>query len=77
MRVLGPIDQISAFLVLDARKRLTLRNAIAPQFVGHNHPRHLLQARQQPSEEALRGVCIAPGLNEDVEHNAILIDGTQ
>jgi hypothetical protein len=28
-----------------------------------------------PPEEALRGVGIAPGLNEDVEHNAILIDG--
>src|SRR4051794_7303677 len=26
-------------------------------------------------EEALRGVGIAPSLNEDVEHNAILIDG--
>ena len=30
---------------------------------------------QKPPEEALRGVGVAPGLNEDVEHDAILIDG--
>jgi hypothetical protein len=33
-----------------------------------------LQTLQKPPEEALGGVGIAPGLNEDVEHNAILID---
>ena len=75
MRVLGPIVQISALSVLNAGKQLTLSDAIAPQLVGHNHPRHILQTLQQPLEEALRGVGIAPGLNEDVEHNAILIDG--
>ena len=75
MRVLGPIVQISALSVLDAGKQLTLSDAIAPQLVGHDHPRHVLQTLQKPPEEALRGVGIAPGLNEDVEHNAILIDG--
>src|SRR4051794_25828118 len=29
---------------------------------------------QQPSEEALRSGGIAPGLNQNIEHNAILID---
>src|ERR1700677_5005264 len=37
--------------------------------------RHILQTLQQPLEEALRGVAIAPRLNENVEHDAILIDG--
>jgi hypothetical protein len=76
MRVLGPIVQIPALSVFHAGKQLTLSDAIAPQFVGHNHPRHLLQALQHSSEEALRGVGITPGLNEDVEYNTILIDGT-
>jgi hypothetical protein len=62
--------------VLHAEKQLTLSDAIAPHLVGHNHPRYILQTPQKLLEEALRGVGITPGLNEDVEHNAILIDGT-
>ena len=61
--------------MLDAREQLTVSDAIASQLVGHNHPRHVLQTLQQPVEEAFRGVAIAPGLNEYVEYNAILIDG--
>src|ERR1700710_133534 len=68
--------QIPALSVLGARKHLTLGDAIAAQLVGHNHPRFILQTRQQPFEEAFRCPAIAPGLNEDIEHNAILIDGT-
>jgi hypothetical protein len=34
-----------------------------------------LQTLQQSFEEPLCSVRIAPGLNQDVEHNAILIDG--
>ena len=75
MRVLGPIVQISALSVLDAGKQLTPSDTIAPQLVSHDHSRDVLQTLQKPPEEALRGVGIAPGLNEDVEHNAILIDG--
>jgi hypothetical protein len=75
MRVLGAIIRVSALSVLHAGKQLTLSGAIAPQLVSHDHPRHILQTLQQPSEEALCGVGIAPGLNEDVEDNTILIDG--
>jgi hypothetical protein len=32
--------------MFDAGKQLTLRNTIAPQFVGHDHPRHILQNLQ-------------------------------
>jgi hypothetical protein len=38
MRVFGPIFQVSTLSALDARKPLTLSNAVAPQLVGHNHP---------------------------------------
>jgi hypothetical protein len=37
-RVFGPIIQVSALSVLDARKQLTLSNAVAPLLVDHNHP---------------------------------------
>ena len=73
MRVLGPIVQVSALLVLDAGKQLTPSDTITPQLVGHDQPRDVLQTLQKPPEEALRGVAIAPGLNEDVEHNTILM----
>ena len=38
---------------------------------------HILQTLQQSLEEPLCSVCITPGPNEDVEHNAILIDGAR
>jgi len=56
VRVLGPIIQISAFPMLDAGKQLTLRNAVASQLVGHDHPRHVLETFQQSLEEPFRGV---------------------
>ena len=54
---------------------MALCDAIAPQLIGHEHSRHILQTLQQPLEKALRGVGIAPRLNENVEHDAILVDG--
>ena len=75
MRVLGSVIQISALLMLDAREQLSLSDTIAPQLIGHDHPRFILQTLQQPFEEALRCLGIAPGLNKDIEHNSMLIDG--
>jgi hypothetical protein len=75
MRALGPIAQISALPALDAGKQLTPSDTIAPQLVGHDHSRNVLQALQKPLEEALRGVGVAPGLYQDVEYNTILING--
>src|SRR6516165_12469101 len=60
--------------MFDAGKQSTLRNTIAPQFVGHDHPRHILQTLQQSFEEPLCSVGIAPRLDKDIQHNAILID---
>jgi hypothetical protein len=38
--------------------------------------RYVLQALQQPSKEAFGRLCVPPWLNEDVEHDAVLIHGT-
>ena len=61
--------------MLNARKQTALSDAVAPQLVGHDHPWHVLQALQQPSEEALGGIGISPFLNKDIKHNAVLVDG--
>ena len=75
MRVLGSIVEVSALSVFNTGKRLTPSDAIAPQLVGHDQSRHILQTLQKPPEEALYGLGIASGLNEDVEYDPSLIDG--
>ncbi len=74
MRVLSPIVQVSALPVLNVGKQVALGDAVAAQFVGHDHPRHVLQALQQPLEELLGSFGIPPVLHEDVERDAFLVD---
>ena len=54
---------------------MTLSDPITAQLVSHDHPRFILQTLKQSLEEALRCLGIAPRLNQNVEHNAMLIDG--
>jgi hypothetical protein len=63
--------------MLDTRKQAVLSDTIASQLVSHDHSRHILHPRQQPPEEALGSISIAPVLlNKDVQHNAVLTHGT-
>src|SRR5262249_33105004 len=62
--------------MLDTRKQTTMSDAVAPQLVGHDLPRHVSRGLQQPFEVTLGGIGISPVLNKDIEHNAILVDGT-
>ena len=50
-----------------------LRRGVAFELVGHDHARHVLQAAQQLAQEPLGGPGIAPALDEDVEHMAVLV----
>jgi hypothetical protein len=59
--------------MFDLRKNLALRHAVASQLIGHDHPRHILQALQDSAKEALGGVGIPPLLHENVVYNTILI----
>jgi hypothetical protein len=42
MRILRPIVAIPALSMLDARQDLALGSSVAAQFVGDDHPRHIL-----------------------------------
>ena len=75
VRVFRTIVQISALSMFSLWKQLTLSHTVASQLVGHDHARHILKAFQQPSEETLCCFGIPPWLNEDVEHDAVLIHG--
>jgi len=75
MRVLRPVVEVTAFPVLDVGQDLALGRAVTPELVGHDHPRGILQAAEQLLDEALGGLRVAPALDEDVEHDAVLIHG--
>ena len=51
-----------------------MRHAVAAQPVGDDLPRPVREAGQQALEEALGSRGIPPILDQDVEHDAMLID---
>jgi hypothetical protein len=55
-------------------KQVALGYAVASPLIGHDHARHILEALQQPPEEAFGGFAIPPLLHKDVEHHTILIN---
>src|SRR4249920_3768723 len=57
-------------------KQLALGDAVTSQLISHDHAWRVLKTFQQAAKEALRGFGVPPWLNQDVEHNAVLIHGT-
>ena len=53
-----------------------MRCGVAPQLVGDQPPGLVSFAFQQLTEEALGGTPIATRLDEDVDHVAVLVNGT-
>src|SRR3954453_19909120 len=62
--------------MLDRRHHLTLRGAVARQLVRNHHTRHAGLALQQLPEQAFGGRLVPPLLDENVEHDPILVDGS-
>ena len=67
MRVFSTIIEVAALSMLDIGQQASLRHAIASQFVGDDHARHILQALQQTFEEPLGGFSITPLLDQNIE----------
>jgi hypothetical protein len=57
-------------------KQCALSHTVASQLIGHDHARDILKAFQQPAKETFGGVGIPSWLNENVEHDAVLVNGT-
>ncbi len=57
------------------RKDLTPRHTVTLQFIGYDHAGFVLQTLQKPLEESFGGLRIPPRLNENVEHDTILVYG--
>lgn len=60
--------------MLDRGQYLAVRHLVAAELVGDDHPRHILQALEQLTEESIGGVAISVRLDQHIEHVAVLID---
>src|SRR5215210_3342230 len=61
--------------VLDRGHDLTLRGPVAGQLVRDHHTRGPALLLEQLAAQALGGPLVAPALDQDVEHDPILVDG--
>jgi hypothetical protein len=59
--------------MFDPQKDLPPRHAVTLEFIGDDHAGFVFQTRQQPLEEPFGGRRIPSRLNENVEHDAILV----
>src|SRR5215210_4182699 len=61
--------------MLDRGHHVCLCRGVAGELVRDHHTRHAGLALQQLAKQALGGLLVAPALDENVEHEAILVDG--
>ena len=60
--------------MLDRGQHLTVGGLVARQLVGDDYPRHIVQALEGLTEKSLGGVAVSSGLDQHVEHVAVLVD---
>ena len=75
MGVLSAVVEAFVLAMLHAGHDLLVRCLVAAQLVGDQHARHILTAFEQLAEELLGGRLVAPALDQDIQHVAVLIDG--
>ena len=76
MRVLRPVVQIPMLPMSNAGHHDPFRRPVAAQFVGDDDARFASSGPQQLAKEPDRGKTVALRLHENVEDNAVLIDGS-
>src|SRR3954447_14321176 len=73
MRILCSIIQALMLSVLDRRHHLAFGCAVARQLVRDQDPRGPRLALQKLAKQALGGPLVAPALDQDVQHYAVLV----
>src|SRR5438045_9465556 len=76
MRVFGPIIEALGLRMLDPRHGLPLGRGVALQLVGDEHTRCSTLLLEELAEQAFGGLLVAPALDENIENEAVLVDGT-
>src|SRR3954465_2605554 len=74
MGVLRPVVEPLVSAVLDRSHHFRLRGAVAGQLVRDHDTRGPHLPLQQLAKQTLGGLLVAPALDQDVEHEAILVD---
>jgi len=74
MTVLGSIVQAPMLPVFNTGDYNLLSGGIAGQFVRHHYPKRYTLLLEQFPEQTLGGFLIAAVLDQDVEHDPVLID---
>ena len=76
VRDFGSIVRVRIGVVVHRRHDRPQRSAVTLQFVGDNAKRNLALSLQELDKEAFRCATVTPGLDEDVDHVAVLIHCT-
>src|ERR1700751_1812012 len=62
--------------MLDPRHGLPLGRGVALQLVGDEHTRGSTLLLEELAEQPFGGLRVAPALDENIENEAVLVDGT-
>ena len=76
MGVFGPVIETLVLAMLDPGHDLPLSRGAALELVGDEHTRGSTLFLEELSEQAFGGLLVAPALNQDIENEAMLVDGT-
>jgi hypothetical protein len=76
MGILCSIVEISALPMSDSWQDYSLGCTVATELVGNDHARVALGSPQQFAKEAHSSEAVALRLHQNVNHGAVLIDGT-
>jgi hypothetical protein len=76
MGVFGPVIEALVLTMLDPGHDLPLGSGVALQLVSDEHTRGATLLLEELAEQAFGGLLIAPALDENIENEAVLVDGT-
>jgi hypothetical protein len=62
--------------MLDPGHDLPFGSGVAPQLVGDEHTRRSTLLLEELAEQTLGGLLVAPALDQNIENEALLVDGT-
>src|ERR1700726_2277089 len=76
MGVFGPVIEALVLPMLDPGHDLPLGSGVAFQLVGDEHTRGSTLLLEELAEQAFGGLLVAAALDENIENEAVLVDGT-
>src|SRR5271169_567744 len=76
MGIFGPVIEALMLPMLDPGHDLPLGRGVALQLVGDKHTRCAPLLLEELAEQAFGGLLVAPALDQNIENEPILVDGT-